>query len=159
MFISYLYCVHVYTLLINVVYPQKYPLPEVLCGSYLLTDYRPDLITMVLDKLVPETMRYDLEWTGNPFYFHNHQCVWDSKSFPCLNFYKYILLIKSKGLGKSTYNFLVPFDKISWTCIISFSRIGVIAKKFADVVDKKEEWYGTEYKLEDIPEEKIQVSI
>ena len=48
-------------IIMNVVYPQKYPLPEVLCGSYLLTDYRPDLITMVLDKLVPETMRYDLE--------------------------------------------------------------------------------------------------
>lgn len=70
---------------------QKYPLNEVLSGSYLLTEYRPDLITMVLDKLVPETM-----------------------------------------------------------------RIGVIAKKFADVADQKEKWYGTEYKLEDIADEKIQ---
>lgn len=37
-------------------------------------------------------------------------------------------------------------------------RIGVIAKKFADIADQKEKWYGTEYKLEDIPDEKIQVS-
>lgn len=39
-----------------------------------------------------------------------------------------------------------------------FNRIGVIAKKFADVADQKEKWYGTEYKLEDIADEKIQVS-
>ncbi|XP_048747252.2 insulin-degrading enzyme-like [Ostrea edulis] len=70
---------------------QKYPLPEILSGSYLLTEYRPDLITMVLDKLVPETM-----------------------------------------------------------------RIGVISKKYADIVDQKEKWYGTDYKVEDIADEKIQ---
>lgn len=43
-------------------------------------------------------------------------------------------------------------------CSFFFYRIGVIAKKFADVADQKEKWYGTEYKLEDIADEKIQVS-
>lgn len=42
--------------------------------------------------------------------------------------------------------------------LIFTNRIGVIAKKFADIADQKEKWYGTEYKLEDIPDEKIQVS-
>lgn len=41
--------------------------------------------------------------------------------------------------------------------LIITNRIGVIAKKFADIADQKEKWYGTEYKLEDIPDEKIQV--
>jgi hypothetical protein len=33
----------------------------------------------------------------------------------------------------------------------------VIAKKYAGQTDKKEEWYGTEYKLEPIPQEKLKV--
>ena len=33
----------------------------------------------------------------------------------------------------------------------------MIAKKFESQVDTKEEWYGTEYKLEKIPQEKLQV--
>ncbi|KAI4457948.1 nardilysin [Holotrichia oblita] len=34
-------------------------------------------------------------------------------------------------------------------------RIGVIAKQFANVTDKKEPWYGTDYKIAHIPEETI----
>lgn len=36
-------------------------------------------------------------------------------------------------------------------------RVGVISKKFEDVVDQKEKWYGTDFRLEDIPDEKVQV--
>lgn len=42
--------------------------------------------------------------------------------------------------------------------LIFIYRIGVIVKKFVDIVDQKEKWYGIEYKLEDIFDEKIQVS-
>lgn len=70
---------------------QKYPLPEVVSGPWLLTEYRPDLISMLLHKIVPETM-----------------------------------------------------------------RVGVISKKFEDIVDQKEKWYGTDYRLDDIPDEKVQ---
>jgi hypothetical protein len=35
----------------------------------------------------------------------------------------------------------------------------VIAKKYADIADQKEEWYGTEYKLEKIPEELLTVRV
>ncbi|KAK9703223.1 Insulinase (Peptidase family M16) [Popillia japonica] len=34
-------------------------------------------------------------------------------------------------------------------------RIGIIAKQFANVTDKKEPWYGTDYKITHIPEETI----
>lgn len=70
---------------------QKYPLPEVVSGPCLLTEYRPDLVSMLLSKIVPETM-----------------------------------------------------------------RVGVISKKFEDVVDQKEKWYGTDFRLEDIPDGKVQ---
>lgn len=36
---------------------QYYPLKEVLAAEYLLEDFRPDLIEMVLDKLRPEYVR------------------------------------------------------------------------------------------------------
>lgn len=36
---------------------QYYPLEEVLAAEYLLEDFRPDLIEMVLDKLRPEYVR------------------------------------------------------------------------------------------------------
>lgn len=36
---------------------QYYPLTEVLAAEYLLEDFRPDLIDMVLDKLRPEYVR------------------------------------------------------------------------------------------------------
>lgn len=36
---------------------QYYPLEEVLAAEYLLEDFRPDLIEMVLDKLRPQHVR------------------------------------------------------------------------------------------------------
>lgn len=36
---------------------QYYPLKEVLAAEYLLEDFRPDLIEMVLDRLRPEYVR------------------------------------------------------------------------------------------------------
>lgn len=36
---------------------QYYPLEEVLAAEYLLEEFRPDLIQMVLDKLRPEHVR------------------------------------------------------------------------------------------------------
>ena len=36
---------------------QYYPLEEILAAEYLLEDFRPDLIEMVLDKLRPEYVR------------------------------------------------------------------------------------------------------
>lgn len=36
---------------------QYYPLEEILAAEYLLEDFRPDLIQMVLDKLRPEHVR------------------------------------------------------------------------------------------------------
>lgn len=69
---------------------HDFPLEEVLCAHYLQTEYKPELIDMVLDKLTPENM-----------------------------------------------------------------RVSVIAKKFEGQVSHKEEWYGTEYKLEKIPQEKL----
>ncbi|WAR20847.1 IDE-like protein [Mya arenaria] len=70
-----------------------YPMNEVLCAHYLQTDYKPELITMVLDKLLPSKM-----------------------------------------------------------------RVSVIAKKFEGQTDKKEEWYGTDYNIKKIPDEKIKKS-
>ncbi|KAK3095847.1 hypothetical protein FSP39_019946 [Pinctada imbricata] len=68
-----------------------YPLPELLSAPFLMTEYRPDLIKMVLDLLTPDNM-----------------------------------------------------------------RIGVVGKKYESIVDRKEKWYGTQYKIEDIPAESIQ---
>ncbi|MGH0158734.1 UNVERIFIED_CONTAM: hypothetical protein FKN15_052350 [Acipenser sinensis] len=67
-----------------------YPLEEVLAAEYLLEDFRPDLIEMVLDKLRPENM-----------------------------------------------------------------RVAVVSKSFEGQTDKTEEWYGTQYKQEALPEETI----
>lgn len=36
---------------------QYYPVEEVLAAEYLLEEFRPDLIEMVLDKLRPEHVR------------------------------------------------------------------------------------------------------
>ncbi len=36
---------------------HDYPMPEVLTGGYLLSEWRPDLINMVLEKLIPENVR------------------------------------------------------------------------------------------------------
>lgn len=69
---------------------HDYPLTEVLCAHYLHTEYKPELITEVLEKLVPNNM-----------------------------------------------------------------RVLVVSKKFEGTTNTKEEWYGTEYKLEKIPEEKL----
>ncbi|KAL4232280.1 hypothetical protein ACF0H5_009851 [Mactra antiquata] len=68
------------------------PLKEVLSSQYLMTEYKPELVDMVLEKLVPENM-----------------------------------------------------------------RVAVVSKKFNGQTDKTEEWYGTEYKLEQIPEEKLKM--
>ncbi|KAM9326665.1 insulin-degrading enzyme [Gastrophryne carolinensis] len=67
-----------------------YPIEEVLAAEYLLEEFRPDLIAMVLDRLRPENV-----------------------------------------------------------------RVAVVSKSFAGHTDRKEEWYGTEYKEEEIPEEVI----
>jgi len=37
---------------------QYYPLEEILAAEYLLEEFRPDLIEMVLDKLRPENVRW-----------------------------------------------------------------------------------------------------
>lgn len=42
-------------------------------------------------------------------------------------------------------------------CCSFLYRVGVISKKFEDVVDQKEKWYGTDFRLEDIPDGKVQV--
>lgn len=44
------------------VFFQYYPLEEVLAAEYLLEDFRPDLIEMVLDKLRPEYVRLVQEY-------------------------------------------------------------------------------------------------
>ncbi|XP_063047624.1 insulin-degrading enzyme isoform X2 [Engraulis encrasicolus] len=67
-----------------------YPLEEILAAEYLLEDFRPDLIEMVLDKLRPENV-----------------------------------------------------------------RVAVVSKSFEGQTDKKEEWYGTQYKQESISEDVI----
>ncbi|XP_045188841.2 insulin-degrading enzyme-like [Mercenaria mercenaria] len=68
------------------------PLKECLSSHYLMTEYKPELIDMLLSKLIPTNM-----------------------------------------------------------------RVSVVAKKFAGQTDKKEEWYGTEYKLEQIPQDKLKM--
>ncbi|XP_073541342.1 insulin-degrading enzyme isoform X2 [Phyllobates terribilis] len=68
-----------------------YPLEEVLAAEYLLEEFRPDLIQMVLDKLRPENV-----------------------------------------------------------------RVAIVSKSFEGKTDRTEEWYGTQYKLEDIPADVIQ---
>ncbi|XP_074640666.1 insulin-degrading enzyme-like [Tubulanus polymorphus] len=67
---------------------HDYPIEEVISGPYLLYDFKPELIDMVLDKLTPENI-----------------------------------------------------------------RVAVIGKKFEGQTDLKEKWYGTDYKLEPIPQE------
>ncbi|XP_073452147.1 insulin-degrading enzyme isoform X1 [Aquarana catesbeiana] len=67
-----------------------YPIEEVLAAEYLLEEFRPDLIQMVLDKLTPDNV-----------------------------------------------------------------RVAVVSKSYASQTDKTEEWYGTQYKDEDIPAEVI----
>lgn len=67
-------------------------LNECLSYAYLMTEYKPEVIDMLLEKLVPTNM-----------------------------------------------------------------RIAVVAKKFAGNTDSKEKWYGTEYKVEKIPEEKLKM--
>lgn len=67
-----------------------YPLEEVLTAEYLLEEFRPDLIEMVLDKLRPENV-----------------------------------------------------------------RVAVVSKSFEGKTDRTEEWYGTQYKQEAIPDEVI----
>lgn len=43
----------------NLVYDmQNYPLEDVLRGPYLLTEWRPELIDMVLEHLKPTNVRY-----------------------------------------------------------------------------------------------------
>ncbi|CAH2322379.1 insulin-degrading enzyme isoform X2 [Pelobates cultripes] len=68
-----------------------YPLEEVLAAEYLLEEFRPDLIEMVLEKLQPENV-----------------------------------------------------------------RVAIVSKSFEGQTDQTEEWYGTQYKQEDIPEEALE---
>ncbi|KAL7990487.1 hypothetical protein Chor_013917, partial [Crotalus horridus] len=67
-----------------------YPIEEVLAAEYLLEEFRPDLIEMVLDKLKPENV-----------------------------------------------------------------RVAIVSKTFEGKTDKKERWYGTQYKQENISDEVI----
>jgi insulysin len=69
---------------------HDYPLNESLSAGYLLEEYKPDLITEVLNYLTP--------------------------------------------------------DKI---------RVAVVGKKFNGITDSKEKWYGTQYKMFDIPPENL----
>ncbi|XP_064631223.1 insulin-degrading enzyme-like isoform X2 [Lineus longissimus] len=66
---------------------HDYPLKEVISGPYLLYEFKPELVTMLLEKLTPENI-----------------------------------------------------------------RIAVIGKKFEGETKLKEEWYGTEYSMEPIPQ-------
>ncbi|XP_021366935.1 insulin-degrading enzyme-like isoform X1 [Mizuhopecten yessoensis] len=70
---------------------QIYPMEEALSGGHLMSEFRPDLITQILEKLVPHNM-----------------------------------------------------------------RMRVVAKKYEDIVDQTEPLYGTKYRLEKIPKEKLQ---
>jgi hypothetical protein len=60
---------------------QYYPLEEILAAEYLLEDFRPDLIDMVLDKLRPEYVRSvaTLHWVTNSVYsallYHFHTII------------------------------------------------------------------------------------
>ncbi|XP_066956310.1 insulin-degrading enzyme [Macrobrachium rosenbergii] len=67
-----------------------YPLKEVLCGGYLLSEYKPELIEKVLDCLTPSNI-----------------------------------------------------------------RIAVVGKVLADKVTEKEKWYGTEYKMDSLCKEQL----
>lgn len=40
------------------VFFKDYPLEEVLCANYLISDWRPDIVEKVLEDLVPEKVRY-----------------------------------------------------------------------------------------------------
>ncbi|KAG8551692.1 hypothetical protein GDO81_004220 [Engystomops pustulosus] len=68
-----------------------YPLEEVLAAEYLLEEFRPDLIEMVLDKLRPENV-----------------------------------------------------------------RVAIVSKSFEGKTDRTEEWYGTQYKQEDLTADVIE---
>jgi insulysin len=69
---------------------HEYPVEESLSGPYMLTEWRPELITKLLDNLVPEKM-----------------------------------------------------------------AMTIISQKFKDVATESEKWYGTKYKTEPIPSDKI----
>ncbi|XP_049939528.1 insulin-degrading enzyme [Schistocerca serialis cubense] len=69
---------------------NEYPLEEVLSGHYLITEWKPELIKMVMDYLTPQNI-----------------------------------------------------------------RIAVVGRKFEELVDQTEKWYGTKYKLEEIPQETL----
>ncbi len=70
---------------------HDYPIEEVLCGAYSLSEWKPQLITDVIEKLTPENV-----------------------------------------------------------------RVAVIAQQYSDLPDlQAERWYGTKYKTEDIPKEKL----
>lgn len=71
---------------------HKYRLPEVLSGPHLLSEFQPDLVTMILDKLQPERM-----------------------------------------------------------------RAIVVSKKFEGKTNSKEQWYGTDFIVEDFPGSKIEM--
>ena len=66
---------------------------EVLCAGYVVDDYKPELIDMVLSKLTPEQV-----------------------------------------------------------------RVAVVGKKFEGQTDRTEKWYGTQYSINPIPVETINVS-
>nr|XP_022903817.1 insulin-degrading enzyme [Onthophagus taurus] len=71
---------------------QHFPLEDVLCGGYFLTDWKPEIITSLLNDFNPNNI-----------------------------------------------------------------RVGVIAKKYVDVVDQKEPWYGTDYKIVTIPQQTLEM--
>lgn len=56
---------------------------------------------------------------------------------------------------KPRYSLTEHIDNIC----VSIFRVGVIAKKFSDRVDKVEPWYGTQYKLTKITDKTITVRI
>lgn len=46
---------------------------------------------------------------------------------------------------------------ISVLCFPSVSRVAIVSKSFEGKTDRTEQWYGTQYKQEAIPEDVIQV--
>lgn len=92
---------------------------EILSGPYLLHDYKPDMITDILNRLTPDNLRLVL----SKYYV-----------FKC-NIY--------------------VFDTVSFLLI----RVGVVGKCFQEHCDEIEQWYGTNYHLETIPEETLQVKL
>lgn len=45
----------------------------------------------------------------------------------------------------------------AFVCLPSVSRVAIVSKSFEGKTDRTEQWYGTQYKQEAIPEEVIQV--